>query len=74
MDAMGDVRRDVRQCVQAFLASGGVEAENPEVAALIREELFRAAIREELAQARESYGWRMKMRDVVHNGCLLNGD
>lgn len=60
----------VQDCVGEVLA-GKATGEYSEI---IKEEWFRLAVREELESRKKASNWKMHMKDVVYNGCLLNGD
>ena len=62
--------RRIQECVEAVL-EGKDAGPATEV---IKDELLRAAVRQLLEEKKSKGNWKMVMRNVVHNGCLLNGN
>jgi hypothetical protein len=72
---MPDKPIKVQDVVSAVLENKSVPSEVQAVG-VIREELLRMIVREELTKAKSASGdaWKMKMSKIIESGCLLNGD
>ncbi len=68
-------KKKISEVVKNVLDGKKIKNEEINIAKVVKDEVIRIMVREELDKQRENADeWKMSMKNIIESGCMLNGD
>ena len=68
-------KKKIGEVVKNVLDGKKIKNEEINIAKVVKDEVIRIMVREELDKQRENADeWKMSMKNIIESGCMLNGD